>query len=215
MEIETLISTLRRYVTEKYSDEATGHDWYHIERVTRNACLIAESEGGDVHVVEVAALLHDIDDHKFNGGDLEAGAKTAQRVMEQIGFDNTFIQRVVPIINKVSFKGVYVDSVPDSLEGKIVQDADRLDALGAIGIARAFAYGGNKQRPIYDPEIKPELHHSAEQYIHAKSHTINHFYEKLLHLKDKMNTNTGKTMAAQRHQFMTDFLAQFYAEWNN
>lgn len=210
---ESKIAELYTYLIEKFSNEGTGHDWYHIQRVTNNALLISDTEGGDKTVIELAALLHDIDDHKFNGGDAEAGARTAKKVMLEFSFDEVLIEKVTSIINKVSYKGANVDSVPNSIEGQIVQDADRLDAIGAIGIARAFAYGGSKNRPIYEPEVTHELHDSFDQYMNAKSHTINHFYEKLLLLKDKMNTVTGKKMAEKRHQVMVDFLDQFYDEW--
>ncbi len=210
---ESKIAKLYTYLIEKFSNEGTGHDWHHIQRVTNNALLISDTEGGDKTVIELAALLHDIDDHKFNGGDAEAGARTAKKVMLEFGFDAELIEKVTSIINKVSYKGANVDSVPNSIEGQIVQDADRLDAIGAIGIARAFAYGGSKNRPIYEPEVTHELHDSFDQYMNAKSHTINHFYEKLLLLKDKMNTVTGKKMAEKRHQVMVDFLDQFYDEW--
>jgi len=210
---EHKISELHTYLIEKFSNESTGHDWHHIQRVTKNALLISETEGGDKTVIELASLLHDIDDHKFNGGDAEAGARTAKKVMLEFGFGEDLIEKVTSIINKVSYKGANVNSIPNSIEGQIVQDADRLDAIGAIGIARAFAYGGSKNRPIYEPEVTYELHDSFDQYMNAKSHTINHFHEKLLLLKDKMNTATGKEMATKRHQVMVDFLDQFYDEW--
>lgn len=213
MIVEGKKAKLYTYLIEKFSNEGTGHDWHHILRVTNNALLISDTEGGDKTVIELAALLHDIDDHKFNGGDVEAGARTAKKVMIELGFDEELIEKVTSIINKVSYKGANVDSVPNSIEGQIVQDADRLDAIGAIGIARAFAYGGSKNRPIYEPNVAHELHDSFDQYMNAKSHTINHFYEKLLLLKGKMNTKTGKKMAEKRHQVMVDFLDQFYDEW--
>jgi uncharacterized protein len=209
------IEQIRQHVKDKFASEGTGHDWYHIERVTRNALHIAEAEGGDLVLVELAALLHDIDDHKFNGGDLEAGARTARKLLSELGVDETVIEQVTHIIATVSYKGAHVHSIPSSLEGKIVQDADRLDAIGAIGIARAFAYGGSKNRPLYEPEQHPELHETAQAYISSGTHTINHFYEKLLLLKHKMNTETGKRLATERHEFMEKFLAQFYGEWNS
>jgi uncharacterized protein len=209
------IELIRQHVKLKFAYEGTGHDWHHIERVTQNALRIAKAEGGNLELVELAALLHDIDDHKFNGGDLEVGARTARKLLSTLGVDETVIEQVTHIIATLSYKGAHVHSVPSSLEGKIVQDADRLDAIGAIGIARAFAYGGSKNRPIYDPEQQPELHETAQAYISSATHTINHFYEKLLLLKDKMNTETGKRLAAERHAYMENFLAQFYREWNS
>jgi len=208
------IEQIRQHVKNKFASEGTGHDWHHIERVTRNALLIAETEGGNLTLIELAALLHDIDDHKFNGGDLEAGARTARKLLSELGVDETVIEQVTHIIATVSYKGAHVHSVPSSLEGQIVQDADRLDAIGAIGIARAFAYGGSKHRAIYEPEQQPELHETAQAYISSGTHTVNHFYEKLLLLKNKMNTETGKRLAAERHDYMENFLAQFYREWN-
>jgi uncharacterized protein len=212
--MQNTLALIRQHVKHKFASEGTGHDWHHIERVTQNALRIAEAEGGDLMLVELAALLHDIDDHKFNGGDLEAGARTARQLLSELGVDETVIEQVTHIIATVSYKGAHVHSVPSSLEGKIVQDADRLDAIGAIGIARAFAYGGSKNRPIYDPKQQPELHETVQAYISSGTHTINHFYEKLLLLKDKMNTETGKRLAAERHAYMENYLAQFYREWN-
>jgi uncharacterized protein len=212
--MQTKINQLRALVQHKFMNEATGHDWYHIDRVVKNALLIQEHEGGDRTIIEITALLHDIDDHKFNGGDMDAGALTAKKIMQDFQFDENQINHIVSNIQKISYKGALVTSIPTTLEGKIVQDADRLDAIGAIGIARAFAYGGNKNRPIYDPTDKPELHATTEAYIHAKSHTINHFYEKLLLLKEKINTPTGLKLAEERHDFMVSFLEQFYKEWD-
>lgn len=208
------IQAIERSVKDKFSGEATGHDWHHIDRVRRNALIIAEKEGGDLIITELAALLHDIDDHKFNGGDWEAGTRKAKQILEEHHVPEQASIHICQIIGKVSFKGANVLSVPDSIEGKSVQDADRLDAIGAIGIARAFAYGGNKNRMIYDPDEEVVLHQSREAYFNAGSHTINHFYEKLLLLKDTMNTPTGKQMAASRHAFMEQFLKQFYDEWD-
>jgi len=209
------LAQIRQHVRQKFQHEGTGHDWHHIERVTRNALHIAQTEGGDPTLIEIASLLHDIDDHKFNGGDLEAGARTAEKLLRELEVDDAVIEQVAHIIATVSYKGALVHSIPASLEGQIVQDADRLDAIGAIGIARAFAFGGSKNRPLYEPEQHPELHDNAQAYISSGTHTINHFYEKLLLLKNKMNTPTGKKLAMERHAFMEKFLQQFYSEWES
>lgn len=207
------IQSIKEYVKSHFFGESTGHDWFHIERVTRLSLKISETEGGNQEVIELAGLLHDISDHKFNGGDFEKGGKEAQRIMIKYGIDLPIIEQVVAIVNTISFKGANVENKIASLEGKIVQDADRIDAIGAIGIARTFAYGGHKGHPIYDPSIQPKLHNTPEDY-QKTTHTINHFYEKLLLLKDGMNTETGKKIAEQRHQFMQDFLERFYEEWD-
>jgi uncharacterized protein len=207
------IASIEKLVKDKFMYEGTGHDWYHIERVTKLAKYLAEQEGGNVELVTVVALLHDINDHKFNGGDFEAGAQTAARILTTLEFDNDVIELVVPCINEISFKGAGVKDCNTSLSSKIVQDADRLDAIGAIGIARTFAYGGAVKQPLYDPEVPPKKHHTKEAYYNERSHTINHFYEKLLLLKDRLHTDTAKKIAKKRQRFMEGFLAQFYAEW--
>ena len=194
--------------------EGTGHDWYHIERVTKLAKYLAEQEGGNMELITIVALLHDIDDHKFNGGDYEAGAHTAKGILTSLGFESGVIDLVVPCINEISFKGAGVKDNNTSLSSKIVQDADRLDAIGAIGIARTFAYGGAVNQPIYDPEIPPKKHQTKEAYYNERSHTINHFYEKLLLLKNRLHTDTAKQIAEKRQRYMEEFLEQFYAEWN-
>lgn len=175
--------------------ESTGHDWYHIDQVRTMALRISDTEGGDRVIIEIAALAHDVGDHKLHGSK-EAGRKITCHVLEEAGLEGKLFDDVMHIIDTMSFSG---GKVPDSLEGKIVQDADRLYALGAIGIARAFAYGGHKGRPIHDPV--------------RKEATIDHFYEKLLLLKDKMNTKTGRKIAKSRHDYMERFLRQFYDEW--
>ena len=211
--MKEIIAAIEQKLQQQFKDEPTGHDWHHIDRVRKTALEIGRHEGGNLHTIELIALLHDIDDHKFNGGDLEAGAKTAGVLLREFAINEKTINQITQAIAKISFKGAHVNSTPDCLEGKIVQDADRLDAIGAIGIARAFAYGGNRNRPLYAPEVAHELHTTAHEYINAKSHTINHFYEKLLLLKDKMNTQKGLEIAQQRHDFMESFLKQFYEEW--
>jgi uncharacterized protein len=210
---ESQIEALEKHVKDQFLNEGTGHDWYHIERVFKMAQFIADQEGGDKSLVTVVALLHDIDDHKFNGGDYEAGAKTAKQILEELNFNSEDISAVVPAINEISYKGAGVKDVNTSFVSKIVQDADRLDAIGAIGIARTFAYGGAVNQPIYDPTISPKNHDTKEAYFKERTHTINHFYEKLLLLKDRMHTETAKKIAQQRHQFMEDFLEAFYEEW--
>lgn len=176
------------------------------------AVNIAHGENADLYIVELAALLHDIADWKFNGGDESAGPSAARDWMERIGVDPECINHVCDIIATMSFKGSGVETEMATIEGKCVQDADRLDAIGAVGIARTFAFGGHFGRPIYDPEIEPILHRSAAEYKASAGPTINHFYEKLLLLKDRMQTTTGRKLAQGRHQFMEAFLAQFYSE---
>ena len=191
-----------------------GHDWFHIERVWKNAKLIASGEECDLEVVELAALLHDIADSKFHGGDEEIGPKKAREYLTTAGIGSRKVNQIVAIIENVSFKGGHNTRNHSSIELDIVQDADRLDAIGAIGIARTFNYGGFKNRAIYDPSIAPNLNMSKEEYKKSTAPTINHFYEKLLLLKDLMNTESGKRIAEQRHQYMEGFLNQFYNEWN-
>lgn len=210
-----IIKKTKNYLRMIFEKEGTGHDWWHIKRVLNNATVIAKKEkGADLFIVQLGALLHDIADFKFHGGDDTKGGKVAAKWLESISVDKLTIKKVVHIVDNVSFKGVGVKSKMKSLEGKIVQDADRLDALGAIGIARAFTYGGYKKRPFYNPSGKTKKHVSFEQYKKGADSTIHHFYEKLLHLKDLMNTKTGKKMALQRHKFLETYLKQFHAEWN-
>jgi uncharacterized protein len=202
-----------RFVKEQLKNAEGGHDWFHIERVYKNALLIAKEEKCDLEVVKLAALLHDIADSKFHNGDESVGPKTARTFLEAQNVTEETILHVIAIIENISFKGGNFDQQFHSKELAIVQDADRLDAIGAIGIARTFNYGGFKKRTLYNPEIAPKLSMSKEEYKKSDAPTINHFYEKLLLLKDKMNTDTGKKIAKKRHDFMVHFLAQFYAEW--
>jgi len=190
-----------------------GHDWWHIERVWNNTRLIAKTEPVDLLVAELGALLHDIADSKFNGGNEEIGPAKARIFLIKLGVDVDVVDHVENIIRYISFKGGNFINAFSSPELAVVQDADRLDALGAIGIARAFNFGGFKNRALYDPEIKPNLGMSKEEYKTGLNPTINHFYEKLLLLKDRMNTPTGKALAQGRHAYMEAFLQQFYAEW--
>lgn len=202
-----------RFAKEQLKNAEGGHDWFHIERVYKNALLIAEGEDCDVTVVKLGALLHDIADSKFYNGDESVGPKTARTFLEAQNVKEETILHVIAIIENISFKGGNFEQQFRSKELEIVQDADRLDALGAIGIARTFNYGGFKNRTLYNPEIAPNLSMTKEEYKKSDAPTINHFYEKLLLLKDKMNTDTGKKIAKKRHDFMIHFLAQFYAEW--
>ena len=202
------------FVKSKLEQAEGGHDWFHIERVYKNALLIAQEESCDLTVVKLGALLHDIADSKFHDGDETIGPKTARLFLEAEKVDEATIVHVVNIIENISFKGGNFEKKFSSKELEIVQDADRLDAIGAIGIARCFNYGGFKNRALYNPAIPPKFGMSKEEYKTNDSPTINHFYEKLLLLKDKMNTPTGKKIAEARHRFMENFLSQFYAEWD-
>ena len=201
------------FVKEKLENAEGGHDWFHIERVYKNAILMAKDEDCDLTVVKLGALLHDIADSKFHDGDETIGPKTARAFLEVEKVDEATIAHVINIIENISFKGGNFEKKFTSIELEIVQDADRLDAIGAIGIARCFNYGGFKNRALYNPAIAPKLNMSKEEYKNSESPTLNHFYEKLLLLKDKMNTETGKKIALERHKYMENFLSQFYAEW--
>jgi len=198
------------FIRELLEGEGSGHDWWHIHRVRNNAIHMAHSYKVNIFILEMAALLHDIADHKLHGGDEEIGPRKAREWMCNLEIKEADQEHIIQIMEEVSFsKG----KTPYSLEGKIVQDADRLDAIGAIGIARTFAFGGFKKREIYNPEIPPVKYASFEDYKKNTNPTVNHFYEKLLLLKDMMNTEEGKKMAEQRHEYMETFLQQFYAEW--
>jgi uncharacterized protein len=209
----SLIAKTIQFVEEQLKNAEGGHDWFHIERVYKNALLIAEAEDCDLEVVTLAALLHDIADSKFHNGNETIGPKIARAYLESNRVLPATVDHVIAIIENISFKGGNFERTFDSKELYIVQDADRLDAIGAIGIARTFNYGGFKNRALYDPEIQPNLSQTKEEYKKSEGPTLNHFYEKLLLLKDKMNTETGIKMAKKRHDFMLHFLAQFYAEW--
>lgn len=202
------------FVRERLSDDSSGHDWYHVDRVRRSAVMIGAAEGADLVLVELAALLHDVADWKFHDGDDEVGPRVAGEWLTSQGVEPDVIAHVQAIIRELSFKGAGVVTSPATLEGKVVQDADRLDAIGAIGVARTFAYGGHKGQPMYDPHKRPTMHDSFAAYKSSDGTTINHFYEKLLLLKDRLNTDTARQIARSRHQFMEQFLAQFYREWN-
>lgn len=210
----TLIETTISFVKQKLENAEGGHDWFHVERVYKNALLIAKNEACDLNIVQLGALLHDIADSKFHDGDENIGPETARQFLNYQNVDQNTIEHVIQIINNISFKGGNFEKKFHSIELDIVQDADRLDAIGAIGIARTFNYGGFKNRQLYNPDIQPNHQMSKEEYKNSEVPTINHFYEKLLLLKDKMNTATGKKIAQERHLYMETFLAQFYQEWN-
>ena len=214
MNTPDLINNTILFVKQKLENAEGGHDWFHIERVYKNALHIADGEICDSTVVKLGALLHDIADSKFHNGDETIGPKIAREFLESENVDVVTIQHVINIIENISFKGGNTKKLFTSIELDIVQDADRLDAIGAIGIARAFNYGGFKNRALHNPNIAPKLQMSKEEYKNSQAPTINHFYEKLLLLKNKMNTQTGKQIAKERHHYMEGFLSQFYAEWD-
>ncbi|CAN5385662.1 HD domain-containing protein [soil metagenome] len=209
----TVIENTINFVKETLKDAEGGHDWFHIERVYKNALHIAKNEGGDKFIISLGALLHDIADYKFHNGDEQVGPKMAGDFLSTQEVSEEIINHVINIINNISFKGGNTDRKFDSVELDIVQDADRLDALGAIGIARTFNYGGFKGRSLHDPSIAPNMDMTKEEYKNSTAPTLNHFYEKLLLLSARMNTRTGQSIAAERHSFMENFLEQFYAEW--
>jgi uncharacterized protein len=211
---EEIIQNTINFVKEELQNAEGGHDWFHIERVYKNALLISESEKVEKTIVSLGALLHDIADSKFHNGDETVGPKKARKFLKSQNISEETIDHVVKIIENVSFKGGNKNQEFHSKELEVVQDADRLDALGAIGIARTFNYGGFKNRKLYDPIIPPNLNMTPSEYKVSDAPTINHFYEKLLLLKDRMNTETGRKIAEERHGFMETFLKQFYAEWN-
>ena len=208
-----LILATKNFVRQELANAEGGHDWFHIERVYKNALLIAEEEDVNLDIIALGALLHDIADAKFHQGDETVGPKKAKQFLQQQNVESATIEHVIKIIEHISFKGGNFQQQFHSKELAIVQDADRLDALGAIGIARTFNYGGFKNRKLYDPSIAPKLNMTKEEYKKGENPTINHFYEKLLLLKDRMNTQKGKQIAQERHLFMEKFLEQFYAEW--
>jgi uncharacterized protein len=210
-----IVEQTRAYLEEKFNTESSGHDYWHMYRVWQLAKHIAKSEKGvDMFTLELTALLHDVADWKFHDGDEEAGPRAAREWLEGLDVDNAVIEYVEDVIRNVSFKGANVETKLKTIEGQIVHDADKLDAIGAIGIGRTFAYGGAKGRPMHDPSQPAGQHNTFEAYKNSNSPTINHFYEKLLLLKDRMFTKTGKAMAQHRHKVMEEFLGEFLAEWN-
>ena len=209
-----IISNIAEYVKNEFKDDGTGHDWWHIYRVWQTSIKLAEKIDSDMFIVQLAALYHDIADWKYNDGNILAGPEMARKLMGGYDISEEIIFRVCKIIENISFKGAGEENKISSIEGMIVQDADRLDAIGAIGVARTFAYGGSRNRLMYDPAVSPLLHKDFEEYKSNTSPTVNHFYEKLLLLKDLMNTEMGKRIAQERHEYLEEFLNQFYREWN-
>lgn len=213
--MESIISNAEYVVKAFLAKDGSGHDWWHIHRVRNNALMLAKAyPEADLQVVELAALLHDMGDYKLHNNDVEAGNQFLNETINSLSVDTELRKRIIEVIAQVSYKGAGIETKTTTIEAAIVQDADRLDAIGAIGVARAFAYGGSKQRLMYDPNQKPESHDDFESYRNAEGTTINHFYEKLLLLKDRMQTDEGKKLAVQRTEYMKQFLSQFYAEWN-
>jgi uncharacterized protein len=208
------VEFIEQKVRLRFEKEGSGHDWWHIHRVHQLALHIAIKENADLETVEMIALLHDVADHKLHGGDIEAGLKLCRLWLTEANCAKEKIEPILHSIENISYKGALVKDIELIKEGMIVQDADRLDAIGAIGIARAFAYGGHKGRLLYHPDEKPELHTDFETYKNSTGHTINHFYEKLFLLKDRMHTQTAKEIALERHQFMVLFVERFYSEWS-
>ena len=213
MNDQVVIDNLAEEVKKRFEGEGSGHDWWHVYRVWKMAQHIGREEGAGMFVVELAALLHDIADHKFHNGDDTVGPKVARQILSGYKVQDDVIDHVCEIIATLSYKGAGVATDMRTLEGKIVQDADRLDAIGAVGIARCFAYGGHKNRPIHVPGDDPVLHQSKDSYFKSAGPSINHFYEKLLLLKDRMNTKIARKMAEDRHKYMEDYLDRFYKEW--
>ena len=206
-----ILEKTRDFVKEKMYKEGSGHDWFHVERVCNMSKYLAQKESADMFIVEMTALLHDIDDWKFSD---VYNTTVTEEFLKSVEVSEEDSNRILNIIKTMSYKGGVVDSTQNTTEGMVVQDADRLDALGAIGIARAFAYGGSKNRSMYDPSIKPIDFKSLDEVKNKDNHTINHFYEKLFKLKDLMNTNTAKEIAKKRHKYMENFIEEFYSEWN-
>jgi uncharacterized protein len=208
-----VVARTEEFVRGKLGDEPTGHDWWHADRVRRTALYIAGNECADAYVVELAALLHDVDDYKFTG-DREAGPRAAMEWLGTQEVEQRIALEVAEIVRRMSFRGANVDELPQTVEGRCVQDGDRLDAMGAIGIARTFAYGGFVHRPIHDPSVPDIMHSSAAAYQRHRGTTINHFHEKLFLLKERMQTGTGRKLAGERHQLMADFIEAFQGEWD-
>ncbi|WP_294677063.1 HD domain-containing protein [uncultured Fluviicola sp.] len=209
-----LFEEVKSVVEQKFRNESADHDWYHIERVLKLAEYIQNREGGNLLVVQLAALLHDISDHKLNGGIKNDCGRVSRELLTKLHADEELISCVCDIVDKVSFKGAGVEDESGSLELDIVRDADRLDAIGAIGIARAFHYGGKNNRSFYEPDLGPSLHVDFDSYSSDESHTLNHFYEKLLLIKDRLRTKTAQQIGLERHQIMVDFVTDFLKEWN-
>ena len=212
MDRSEIIQSTAAFIAREFASEGSGHDWFHVDRVRRMALRIAKKEGVDLFVTEMAALLHDLDDYKITGSESDVPVK-AKKFLSSMDVDEDVSELILQVIEEVSYKGSGIETPVSSVEAAVVQDADRLDAIGAIGIARTFAYGGHKNRLIYDPDIVPVMHDDFHSYKSSTAPTINHFFEKLLLLKDRMNTNTAKLIAEQRHRFMENYLQQFFDEW--
>jgi uncharacterized protein len=212
MEKTEIIRSTEEFIAREFASEGSGHDWFHVDRVRRLALIICKKEGCDLFITEMAALLHDLDDYKISGSESHVPVKAKSWLTSQ-NVEANVASLILQVIEEISYKGSGIETPVSSVEAAVVQDADRLDAIGAIGIARTFAYGGYKNRLIYDPGIAPEMHDDFQSYKSSTAPTINHFYEKLLLLKDRMNTNTAKLMAAQRHLFMENYLQHFFDEW--
>ena len=209
-----LIERVAAQIRRRFVGESSGHDWYHIQRVWKLTQQIAAREGANLEIAELGALVHDIADWKFCAGDETVGPREARRLLSDEGVPSDVIEAVADIVATISFKGAGVTTAMKTLEGQCVQDADRLDAMGAIGIARCFAYGGHAGRAMYDPDVHPTMHATAEAYKSAKGTSLNHFHEKLFLLKDRMNTAGGRAMAEERHRYMKEFVDRFLHEWN-
>lgn len=212
MDRQSVLEKTEVFIHQKLDGEGSGHDWWHVHRVRMLALAIGRDEGADLYIVELGALLHDVADWKFHD-DEHAGENVTREWLTSLSADKPVVDHVCGIVRDISYKGAGVATPMQTLEGRCVQDADRLDAIGAVGIARAFAYGGHKNRPLYDPNNKPQHHESFEAYKNNQGTTVNHFYEKLLLLKDRMNTDTARRMAERRHRVMEDYLKEFFDEW--
>lgn len=213
--MNALVARVSRSVRRAMEGDGTGHDWWHVWRVWQTADRLAKTEPrADRTVVSLGALLHDLGDWKFHGGDEEAAPREAARLLKRFKAAPVLVVRVQQVCREISYKGAGVADRPTSIESRIVQDADRLDAIGAIGVARAFAYGGAKSRLLYEPGVKPVMHRSFAAYKKSKGHTINHFYEKLLLLKDRLHTRGARRLAKERHAYLAGFLKRFLAEWD-
>jgi uncharacterized protein len=213
MDKKLIIDKTKEYVKSKLEGEGTGHDFWHILRVYKTSIYIGKKENADLFIVELTALLHDIADWKFNAGNSDIATSLIKTWLESLGVEVHIINKITKIIETMSYKGGTTNASQETIEGQVVQDADRLDALGAIGIGRAFAYGGYKERELYNPNIKPQKYNDFSEYKKNVGTTVNHFYEKLLLLKELMNTESGKQMAKERHEFMEGYLNQFFKEW--
>jgi len=209
-----ILASTEEFVRRRMHGDGSGHDWWHVDRVRRTALRLARDEGADAYVVELAALLHDVWDHKLHDGDDTVAPREVRRWLEEAGADGPAVAHVVEIVAGVSFKGAGVPTPMRTVEGAVVQDADRLDAIGAVGIARAFAFGGSRGRPLHDPRSAPRPHDTWEAYRFATGATTDHFHEKLFLLRDRMNTAAARRLADARHRYMEEYLERFLAEWN-